>query len=262
MAMPNGRMSPWGLARRRRLASMEQAPYQPVRRVRRRLSRGVQANPLRMPAFPSYFADQPKRQHAKLKYVEHFRTAGPGPAAIIQREYRANSCYDPRYAVGGDQPYGFDQLMARYHHFTVLKSTCMVTSCSTMITRDTIWTVSVYQEAGAPAAAYAAGGVNALREIPIQSRDIIQTSFEYAQKSRSTNTIVANMLKIFGKSPEAMIGNTAYSGNVGANPTEDVYFGITGYHPNGEDESARNFDLMVTIVYYVVFSEPKWFTSS
>lgn len=258
MAMPGGRMSAWGLARRRRRL---EEPDVPARRVRRRMSQRVY-NPLRMPAFPSYFGGQPKRQFAKLKYVEHFHTPGPGAGAIVLREYRANSCYDPRYAVGGDQPYGFDQIMDHYHHFTVLKSTCTVNLQSTLVTKDVLWVTSVYQEAGAPSAAYAAGGANALREIPIQSKDVISTSFQYRQRDRSTTTVLCNCVKIFNKSPESMIGNTAYSGDSTANPAEDVYFGITGYHPNGEDQSGTNFDLMITIVYYVVFSEPKWFTSS
>lgn len=118
--MPNGRMSRWGLQRRRRLASQMESAIVPVRQVRRRLN-PVSSVPR---LFPKYFADTPPRKYCKLRYVVTESITGPAVGAIVVRQYRANGMYDPEVAVGGHQPFGFDQLMGQYHHFTVIKSKC------------------------------------------------------------------------------------------------------------------------------------------
>lgn len=264
MSLPGGVLSPWGRARLRRYRN----PDMSERRVRRRVSsvamvvprpppRGARTHP----RFPAYFGDQPLRKYAKLKYVVHENTIGPAAAALKQYQYRANSPYDPEYAVGGHQPYGWDQLMLKYFHATVLKSTCKVELMGVGNNVDLVMQLHVYQEAGAPAAAFAAGGANGLQEMPITSQTLMLTNGIYQGQGRS-QMVRADMSKIFGKTYANLVGDSRFQCSDAADPTEDVYFGVTFYHPAGEDISANPVRFKVTITYYTVFTEPRWFTTS
>lgn len=70
----------------------------------------------------------PEKLRATLRYSDvnasYAASAGSYIATMI---YKCNSVYDPYYPVGGHQPYGFDQYMAVYNHFSVIKSNIKVT---------------------------------------------------------------------------------------------------------------------------------------
>ncbi len=66
-----------------------------------------------------------RTQKKVLTYAEIFSSD------IISNQhyfYRCNGMYDPDVAVGGNQPYGFDQMMTYYKHFTVIGAK-MTMSC-------------------------------------------------------------------------------------------------------------------------------------
>lgn len=67
---------------------------------------------------------------AKLTYCDTI-TVDPGVNTVGQYRFKANGLYDPDVAVGGHQPYGFDQLMNVYNNYTVLGSKITVTLCPT-----------------------------------------------------------------------------------------------------------------------------------
>jgi len=211
-------------------------------------------------SWPRSFGDQPSRKYAKLKYSCMAYSDGIGAAAIKAFEYRANGMYDPEVAVGGHQPYGFDQLMAQYFHFTVLRSTCTaeVQSCTT--NSDQIWMLATYNASGTLASAFASGGSNAIHELPIVSKTLILTSGEYRGPRRSTYTSF-NASATFGKTNSNLIGDARFQGSDSADPTEDAYFGLVGYDPSGS-ANASDVYFKVTIVYYGVFTEPRFFTTS
>lgn len=56
---------------------------------------------------------------ARLTYCDTF-PLDPGANTVASRIFRANGLFDPDVALGGHQPYGFDQLMAVYNSFCVL----------------------------------------------------------------------------------------------------------------------------------------------
>jgi len=259
MAMPGGIISPWGQARRRRNDA-----EQPGRRVRRRLARRVPRVGNR-PHFNYYsmpFADQSTRKLAKLKYVQHDSYAGPGAVAIISKQFRANGMYDPDHTGVGHQPYGFDQLMGQYFHYTVLKCTCEVESLSNETYVDLVSFIAYHNEAGVPAAAFAAGAANGLREIPMISKDLIPITIgHYAQAPRCTRLSV-DVAKAFGKSKANIIGDHNFQGDVGADPLEDCYFSVNTYSPNAADESNHTLKFKTTLTYLAMFTEPRWFTTS
>lgn len=65
----------------------------------------------------------PKRLNASLRTVSEFTIAYTGGVSGTQI-FSANGMYDPDITGTGSQPYYFDQLMAVYDHYTVVRSKC------------------------------------------------------------------------------------------------------------------------------------------
>lgn len=262
MALPSGRMSAWGLARRRRLS--EPSAAAPVRRVRRRAVLNARPRPRPYPYIISrsvpFFGDQPPRKIARLKYVSHHTSAGVGAGAINTIEYRANGMYDPEVAVGGHQPYGFDQLMAQYYHYTVIGATFEV-ECQTHTDSPQIWMCMLYNNTGTAASAYAAGGVNGLNEMPVVSRSMHLNSVTPVMAQFRSQKLYASMSKIFGKTNANLIGDARFQGSDAADPDEQTYFALVGYVPNGAQSEIGAF-FKIKIIYTAVFTEPRFFTTS
>jgi len=261
MAMPGGIISPWGQARRRRLDA-----EQPGRRVRRRLAvrvprAYVPRNVQRVPRFPPFYADQPHRKFAKLKYCVHEYLAGPAANALNVVQYRANGMYDPEVAIGGHQPAGFDSLMEQYLHFTVLSATIDVEMQNATLANNIIAYVCLNSAAGQVAALYAAApagqGNNTIREQPFLSKDLITSVYSsFRQDTRSTR-LSFNASKFFGKSPWNLIGDSRFQGSDSADPTEDANISLVLYSPTYANESGHSFPFKVVITYNAVFTEPR-----
>jgi len=260
MALPGGRISNWGLARRQRVRSALAEPIQ--RRVRRRpnVIHRAYAGPRVQAPMLFHFADQPLRKFAKLKYVCHQNSTSIGANSVVVYEYRANGMYDPEVAVGGHQPYGFDQLMAQYEQFTVYKAKITAEMVQVTTNSDQVWQLMVYSTTGVAAAAFAAGSINGLRELPIISRTLMPTTGQYQGGARSA-TVYCDCAKMFGRKPSDLYGLEKYSGSDAADPTDQLYFALVGHQPNLA-ESTTDVAFMVTITYHACFTQPKYFTTS
>jgi len=176
---------------------------------------------------------------------------------ISERQFRANDLYDPDYAVGGHQPYGFDQVMAQYYHFTVLKSKCDLEIISNAENANVEFRVWKCNAAGVVAAAYASTGVNGMIEVEPHTKPLTITS-GYIRPADRKLSIWFDAQKTFHKPYADMIGDSAYSGDDSKSPTEDAFFSICGYAPgNAAWTNASLGTMRVTITYYAAFSEPR-----
>ncbi len=72
-------------------------------------------------------ATGPKTLVRKLRYVTRTSIDAGAVGAASNLWIRANGMFDPEVAIGGHQPLGFDQYMALYDHFKVVKSKISVT---------------------------------------------------------------------------------------------------------------------------------------
>lgn len=219
----------------------------------------VALNPI--PRFPAYFADLPKQKYAKLKYVVHETHVGPGAAAPVYWEYRANGMYDPEVAVGGHQPYGFDQLCTQYDHWTVLKSVMEIEVTSLDQYRNIIIVGAQYNESGCFQAAYTSGGINGLRELPNVSMSLCPSVGHFQERARN-QYLTCDVSKLSGKTYKNLIGDSRYQGSSAADPTEDFYFGLCMYSPYNADMTAYNIGIKVQITYFAVFTEPRTLVTS
>lgn len=97
------------------------APKRKYFRRKRRYVKKIQAKPSFQPAIgvPAVYR--------KLTYVYKSNFQQTTVNQCYGHIFRANSCFDPVYAIGGGQPRGFDQYMAMYSFCQVLGGRATVT---------------------------------------------------------------------------------------------------------------------------------------
>jgi len=215
--------------------------------------------PLR--SFPTSFADQPTYKLAKLEYTDVEALPNIGVGALYQREFRANDLYDPDFAVGGHQPYGFDQLMAQYYHFTVLYSKCTIEITDNNDCRNSKYHIWVCGAPGQLAATYAASGVAGLLEQRPHTPPITVSGNGSSLRDASTS-ITLDIGRQFRKTHANLVGDSRFQGDISTSPTEDVFFAIGGYHPAGTATTYTDAQIRFTITYWAVFTEPKHMATS
>lgn len=73
----------------------------------------------------------PRKLRQTLVYVESFPVTLNAVAFLTNwHTFRANGLFDPRFAIGGHQPMGFDQLMAIYSKYTVVGAKMTLEVCN------------------------------------------------------------------------------------------------------------------------------------
>jgi len=146
--------------------------------------------------------------------------------------------------------------MAQYYHFTVLHSDIEVEFISNKENHNTLYHIWLTDAAGTTAAAYAAGGVQALVELQPHSKSM-QISSGNIKPGDKVMRMHFDASKRFHKPASNLIGDAHYSGDSGASPTEDCFFEVGGFHPTGLSSMYTDVCVKYTITYRAVFTEPK-----
>lgn len=211
----------------------------PKRRVRRRRRRN--------PGRTTQLSRNPisKSQVVHMRYVEYF-TLDPTVANSVAFIFRANGCFDPNVAIGGHQPYGFDQWMGFYNHFTVLgsKITCrFMPGSSASITNDCI--------VGVQLKASAVVDTTNLATVLEQG----STGWRYLGVN-STSTVVSK-----GYAPRSFFGvkditDSVYRGDATGDPVEQAYFHCIAM-ANDVSSNPGPIEVQATIQYTVLLTEPR-----
>lgn len=207
--------------------------------------------------FPGYYADQPARKFVKLKYVDMLTTDTIAANSLGLYQYYANSCYQPK--IGGHQPYGFDQLMALYTHFTVVRSMMILENLDDDTNTMQKWLTFTYSQSNTPITAFAAGGLSTVMELPHQSESLGRTTGDHLGRNRSVINY-CDMTRFTGMSVQQILAEKDLSGTNTTNPAKLMYFGVVGYEPSLVSGAAHQ--LKVTIIFNVVFTEPRYFVPS
>ncbi len=187
----------------------------------------------------------PTRRMAKLRYVQSVQLAPTTGAAAIH-SFRANSLFDPDLTGTGHQPYGFDQLMGVYNHYTVLGAKITVT----------------FQNEGATALAdnLVVGTLlnddNVGSTDPSLLREYKNSKYCYlnAGGSGQAKTCVKTFSakKFFGK--KNVVGAADYRGTSLTNPNELAIFWVWAA-PNSTLDDPVGCTAGVTIEYIAMFTE-------
>jgi len=187
----------------------------------------------------------PFRHRAILRYHDVVDTGGTGvsPSSYI---FAANGLYDPDITGTGHQPMGFDQLMAFYAHYTVIRSSIKVQFESGVSTTNAIRGAVVVQRAQAALSTW--------------SRVIEEGNCEFSYLSSATNgggpvpSWFVNSVNVADfQSVTDILDDDTLKGNAGANPGTAISFVL---YTASDATITDHIKAMVTIEYEAWFTEP------
>jgi len=182
-----------------------------------------------------------------FRYVD---TIGINPGitnTVANHTFRANGMYDPDFTGVGHQPYGFDQYMAFYQHYTVIgaKITATFMPDASTIGGQCYAGVSI-----TPGSAMGITDINTLTERR-SNRSGIATPL-------TTKPLVIrrglNLSKYFG---QKVLQEDNNAGTASANPVELAYFQVYAGTNNNGVIDPTNIQVRVQIDYLAVLHEPK-----
>lgn len=182
----------------------------------------------------------PLQQRMVLRYSD-FVTITSAAGVLGNYKFRANGLYDPDVTGTGHQPMYFDNYMAIYNHFTVLKS-----KITWKFVQDSGLTTPSY------VALYIDDDSSAATTFLASSEQNTGRSTVLAATDNNTHVLSAewDAVKYFGPNP---LANDNLQGSSASDPTEQSIFTL-GYANSAATSSIRGF---VTIEYHVVFDELK-----
>jgi len=197
---------------------------------------------VRVPRGLGYKAGFPKQMKMTHKYVEAISFNFIATTlTIYYSPFGVNCLFDPLLAVGGHQPYYFDQMAALYNHYTVTGSRMVV---EFVPTTNTPYVAGVFiDDDSSPAMT----GLTTVCE---------NQSANYKYSSGSNDPVVIrkkwDAKAAFGGN---IMDNDNLQGDVAANPVETQSYIVFIGQPTGAPNVTVN--AMVTIYYDTVWDELK-----
>lgn len=198
------------------------------------------------------FAPLGLKQAVRLRYCDHV-ALNPAVGYSGDYVYRANDLYDPNLTGTGHQPYGFDQLMAMYEHFTVVGSKITVNFVNTQtagtpmicaLKLDTLDTTLASQD------------MQYIREMPGQLARVVNT-----QTPGCTLRKAFSAAKHFTIPRGSVVSSAPHQGAIGASPSTCAYYHVL-VGPVDSSTDLASMTLTVTIDYFAVFTNPLTLGSS
>lgn len=181
---------------------------------------------------------------AKLKYATQVSIT-PAAGGIDYHKFRCNDLYDPDFTSTGHQPFGFDQLMSQYNHFTVIGSKihCKFSGGTNP------YVAALSTHAGNT---WAASNATELKEIQrCNYRFVAQTAGERPQNIVLKRKFSAK--KFFDK--KGIVGDSLYRGTSTSSPSEQAYYYVAvGANDGSTTIGTIIVDVMITFIG--VFTEP------
>ena len=178
----------------------------------------------------------PMRTFTTLKYAQDFELKIPAQAGLIDRyQFRANSIFDPDYALGGHQPMGRDQYANFYQKYMVVSSTITATfrnTSNSSLTSDTNQQYVVGIVTTTP---------NQIISNNLELLENNRTSYGFTSPQKPFTRISKNFnaKKFWGLS--RVLDNSDYGAVMGTNPLEECLFEIFGYNPIGSENPTPLF---------------------
>ncbi len=190
----------------------------------------------------------PASRKATLRYVSEI-TINPGvtPSNYI---FTANGLFDPDITGVGHQPMGFDQYATFYNHYTVIAANITVECINSSTTTPALVGINI-----TPAATFTGTNTASGR---IEQRDSVHKILGVLG-STNTATIIKQKVAPL-KYLHKHIGNDDVNAHVTTNPSEQVFFNIWSAGLGNSDGPA--VDMLVTVNYIVIWTEPKMLLQS
>jgi len=166
----------------------------------------------------------------------------------------ANGLYDPDITATGHQPIGYDQLMQAYEHNSVIRSKITVgfVNNSSYAVRAGIYISPDGTPVTDPSELIENGLV---KHVILDAKGGASTDPGVSGRVK-TITLDCDVAKFFGKERYSQLLEEAFRGDVGANPTEKVYFMVFAFSSHtGTANSQVLFD--ATISFDSIYHEPR-----
>lgn len=179
----------------------------------------------------------PKMVKAQMKYYTNISLNIGAAGSLASVVFRANSPYDPNQTGVGDQPRGFDQLMALYDHYVVIGS--RITGKFTGGTNFVLGGITLLDSATA------IGQEVDHIENPYCVWDAVVTEPKTLVQTFNNNFL--------GRSKP--LSDPDLKGSASGNVTEGAYYHVWMASPAGTDESSITVPIMIE--YTCMLIEPK-----
>jgi len=197
-----------------------------------------------------------KQKIVKLRYcIINELDVEPGGSAV-SLFFRANGPYDPEYAVGGHQPMGFDQMSLLYNHYVVLGSKVTAT-----------FTPRIANTSGAAVVSGIEITDDAVVTTVPRHTILEQRKGLYRTVTTSNNKPFTLSRKFSAKRffnvKDVKDNVTRIGAPNAALPAEEAFFRI--FMMSGDVNVADDppsFNVLVTVDYIILWSEPKELASS
>lgn len=194
---------------------------------------------------------EPRSIRRKLVYVDSFNLNPDLVPPYDTTNFRVNGMFDPQTTVGGHQPFGFDQYMARYNHFRVNKATLTVefqNSSTNFSTGQSIVGIQLIAADQIPSGLLTT--VSSIAEQPHTVYKFLGShNGAHAQKKLKMSVRPA---KFTGQK----VTNSNMRGNIAADPLEQCYWRIF-VGPIDPTKDGVPIWCTIRITYDATFTEPK-----
>lgn len=185
-----------------------------------------------------------------LRYVETI-SRDPVMGTISDYIFSANGCYDPNITGTGHQPYGFDQLMTMYWHYTVVSSKIRVRMCSAQ-------NIPFY--AGIALRADANSMSLLATDQVVEQPGVNMKLMSYISSQGPQTITKTYSIKKFSNITKPM-SNPDCRGDASNNPVEQSFYHVLlAPYTSTDDPSLQAYQVIID--YNVVFTEPKMFNQS
>jgi len=186
---------------------------------------------------PQFSQGFPSRQFVKLVYQDYLTGTSSG-GTFVSGTYGLNSLYDPDSAIGGHQPYYFDQLSTIYARYRVLK--CKIDIDGSV---DKMCLVSMK---GWPSNYSISLNTAELLEQPRNTNKIVNED----NKFHISRTFQCN--EVEGITKTMYENDIDFQAGIGGNPTRLIQASVSFIHPDGS--TAVAVEAVVRLTYYGVMS--------
>lgn len=179
----------------------------------------------------------------KLTYVQQITLTPPVGSATGTYVFRANSCFDPDFSVGGHQPLYFDQYSAVYDHYRVVGSSIKVDAVTPSGVNAMYFVVFP--------STISIGLTDTLQSVYEQQRAGAPVFLPIARRRGSRIKKYASTRQVMGITKSQMYGDE-YAARTVNNPTNEWYWNLLS-EPDDATTTGQLVYCTVKIVQYVQF---------
>lgn len=193
-----------------------------------------------------------KSARATFRYAERITISGNAvEGALGTHVFSANGAYDPNVTGVGNQPRGFDELMALYDQYTVVKSKIEVRFANQNVSSRPYVGIMVRDTSSISSTVVDMMEYSGSK---VSRKPLARSGGGDADADLATFLSSSCDVASFAGSKDAL-DNPELKGGAAKNPDEGIFYHICA--GSVSDSSGVSVDALVTVTYDVILHEPK-----